>query len=75
MKEATGELNMTVIVVSSVAILSAFFYTVIFPNIHSNFKQQTSCNRAICESKPNKAGFVNCTIRETNEPIVCKYKG
>lgn len=75
MKEATGELNMTLIVVTSVAILSAFFYTAIFPNIHQNYKQQTSCNRAVCNSKPNEAGFVECEIKETHEPIICKYKG
>ena len=36
MKEATGELNGTLIVVIAIAALSAFFFTVIWPLIRQN---------------------------------------
>lgn len=35
MKEATGELNMTVVTIVAVAALLAFFYLVIWPNLES----------------------------------------
>ena len=38
MKEATGELNMTLIVVVIVALLSFFFFSVIWPNIKGGFR-------------------------------------
>lgn len=48
MKEATGELNVTVIVAISVGILSAFFFGVMWPAIRGNFKSEASCQKATC---------------------------
>ena len=84
MKEATGELNMSVVVISSIAILSAFFYTVLWPMINENQKQQTNCSKAICTDKNPSKDVENGIIRkcyymdnnvrhELNN--VCKYKG
>jgi hypothetical protein len=84
MKEATGELNMSVVVISSIAILSAFFYTVLWPMINENQKQQTNCSKAICTVKNPSKDVENGIIRkcyymdnnvrhELNN--VCKYKG
>ena len=84
MKEATGELNMSVVVISSIAILSAFFYTVLWPMINENQKQQTNCSKAICTVKNPSRDVENGIIRkcyymdnnvrhELNN--VCKYKG
>ena len=39
MKEASGELNLTVIVVVIVALLAFFFFSIIWPRIDGNFKQ------------------------------------
>lgn len=41
MKEATGELNMTVIVVIAVAAIAALFGTVIMPMISDSIARQT----------------------------------
>ena len=41
MKEATGELNTTVIVVIIVAMLVAFFYTGVWPAIRNNMNVTT----------------------------------
>lgn len=62
MKEATGELNMTVIVVVAIAAVAALFYAFIWPNIKKNIQAQT-----ICANGPNYTngtfgteGYVNC---------------
>ena len=36
MKEATGELNMTVVTVVAIAAVAAFFYAFIWPSIKTN---------------------------------------
>lgn len=43
MKEATGELNMTVITVVAIAAVAALFYAFIWPMIQRSIVQQT-CN-------------------------------
>lgn len=49
MKEATGELNMTVITVVAIAAVAAFFYAVVWPSIQSSIEQGTRCADAICQ--------------------------
>ena len=55
MKEATGELNMTVVTVVAIAAVAAFFYAVIWPSIKGNLLAQTHCASAIqctnCDEK------------------------
>ena len=46
MKEATGELNMTVITVVAIAAVAAFFYAFIWPAIKNNLNRQTLCSAA-----------------------------
>lgn len=41
MKEATGELNMTVITVVAIAAVAAFFYAFVWPAIQSSIKNNT----------------------------------
>lgn len=48
MKEATGELNMTVIVAISIGILAAFFFGYLWPLINNNFQSTSQCNKAYC---------------------------
>lgn len=44
MKEATGELNMTVITVVAIAAIAALFTIFIMPNIQANIMLQTACS-------------------------------
>ncbi|MBO7078515.1 MAG: hypothetical protein J6W64_01735 [Bacilli bacterium] len=60
MKEATGELNMTVITVVAIAAVGAFFYAFIWPRIKSNISKSTECSNAVCN---------NCRV--TNGNRVC----
>lgn len=41
MKEATGELNMTVITVVAIAAIGTLFYTLIWPSIKTSIKNNT----------------------------------
>ncbi len=80
MKEATGELNLTVIVVIIVALLSLFFFSVLWPTIQSNFAQNTRCDEAICpkEGTIPQNGEATCTYRDSNgtlHDITCAWKG
>ena len=60
MKEASGELNMTVFVVTVVAALGVFFFTIIWPAIRNNMASNTKCSDAICSSEKNADGTVDC---------------
>ncbi len=79
MKEATGELNMTVFVVIVVGILAAFFYFMVWPMIRNNMAQNTKCSDSICESHPNSDGTVNCYYQDKNgnrsNTFTCVWKG
>lgn len=78
MKEATGELNMSVVVISVVALLVAFFYGVIWPMIDTSQEAQVNCSKAVCEPEPDDEGLVNCSYKDKDgnpQDIQCKYKG
>ena len=77
MKEATGELNLTVIVVIIVALLSFFFFTLLWPTIKQNFAKEARCDEAICLEKDVTADgkSVLCTLKDSNEKITCAWKG
>ena len=50
MKEATGELNMTVITVVAIAAVAAFFYAFVWPQIKKNIEANTYCASATCST-------------------------
>ncbi len=85
MKEATGELNVTVVVVIIVALLAFFFFSFLWPRIHGGFRQSTNCDMAICvcEDKDEQGrcqipvgGYLQCHVRgNENEVITCPWKG
>lgn len=77
MKEATGELLSVIVVVISVGVLIAFFYFQIWPMIRTNFEAQTACEKAICNSKPDANGLVDCVLIENgvSRHFQCNYKG
>lgn len=49
MKEATGELAGSVIVVAAVAVLTVFFFTIVWPMIKSGMQDRATCANAICD--------------------------
>lgn len=82
MKEATGELNMTVVIVIAVGILAAFFYTTIWPLISDNFNRNAKCSDAICTCTDgtNKCKMADCYLvdkngKEKGEHFQCPWKG
>ena len=60
MKEATGELNMTVITVVAIAAVGAFFYAFIWPVIKNNINRNTYCSAAYNCDSDNK----NCSYQD-----------
>lgn len=83
MKEATGELNATVVVVISIGILSAFFYYTVWPTLNDNFTAQSKCSKAWCEnpcgegSGKNSCGATTakCYYGNDRKVITCPWKG
>lgn len=62
MKEATGELNMTVVTVVAIAAVAAFFYAFVWPAIKNSITRNTNCANAICTSCNGKT--CNCTYMD-----------
>ena len=48
MKEATGEINLAVIVMISIGVLMAFFFGVLWPMLDFKFTSTAQCNKAVC---------------------------
>lgn len=72
MKEATGELNMTVVTVLAIAAIGALFYTIVWPIIRNNIQQSTRCANAICQ--PCNGSTAACVYYDENnnaEQITC----
>lgn len=82
MKEATGELNMTVVIVTLVAVLVAFFYGVMWPMIKGGLAHTQNCNNVVCDVKDYdvNTGTVKCQyynadgVAEGNK-VTCPWKG
>ena len=76
MKEATGELNMTVITVVAVVAVGALFTIFVLPRLRNSVGNSTNCASASCdraECAQNKT--CTCTyVDETGQPkdITCK---
>lgn len=67
MKEATGELNMTVITVVAIAAVAAFFYAFVWPSIQASLILTTACNSADSSGRYDGGEGVSC------ENNVCTY--
>ena len=69
MKEATGELNMTVVTVVAIAAVGAFFYAFVWPGIQDSITRNTKCANAIC---PAGCTTATCTCKyiDDNEAAV-----
>lgn len=81
MKEATGELNATVIIVTIVGALVVFFYFTVWPLIRNNLNQTTTCSKAICPAENRSADgkSVECYIvddrGQKSDTFTCVWKG
>lgn len=80
MKEATADLNSTVVVVLMVGVLSAFFFGVMWPMMSNSIRHDTSCSDAICSSCPsNNCQTVECYSVDDSgrrsDTFDCVYKG
>ncbi len=73
MKEATGELNMTVITVVAIAALVAFFYLVIWPAIQTGMALQSACSSAGNSTMTFKDSDNKDTIKCSGG--ICEYNG
>lgn len=76
MKEATGELNMTVVTVVAIAAVMAFFYAFVWPTIRSSLQLNTACSTAgggTYSDTKNGITCANgvCTIEETGQSKNC----
>ncbi len=74
MREATGELNITLVIVTLVGALVVFFYAVIWPRIDNDQTYQMKCSRATCKTDIDADGMVSCED-EDGTTFKCKYKG
>ncbi len=81
MKEATGELNMTVVTVVAIAAILAFFYLIIWPTIRTSLSLTTACSSAgnstmTFKDDNNKDSIIcangTCTDQETQTSKVCQ---
>lgn len=75
MKEATGELNSSVLIVTAVALLAAFFFTIIWPKIKGDLEEIGRCANAICEPGFNDNNRVYCYTPKKSGVFECPYKG
>lgn len=78
MREATGDLNMTVVIVILVAFLVAFFSTFVGPMIRAGIRKEANCSDAICTCKKNeiiKGSCDKCHLKGSSTNFTCPYKG
>lgn len=75
MKEATGELNMTVIAVVAIAAVGAFFYAFVWPRIKGTVNSQSVCSNGANYSYGNTkdADYVSCGSADAKGQYTCKY--
>ena len=70
MKEATGELNMTVVTVVAIAAVAAFFYAFVWPSIQASLGKTTCENGGGTYDATNKccinAGETSCATTNAN---------
>lgn len=69
MKEATGELNMTVVTVVAIAAVGAFFYAFIWPNIQAGLMKNTCSN--VCPASTDADKKVKVTKDGDNYTCTC----
>ena len=69
MKEATGELNMTVITVVAIAAVGMLFTIFVWPNIQSNMALNTACSQV--DANGNYSTAANALTDANNGNVIC----
>lgn len=83
MKQATSEASTSVIVVTAVALLTAVFFTIIWPTIKGGMMKNSNCSNAVCDvgyiNSPGSAhhGQTYCynPYDKSKEIFYCPYRG
>lgn len=81
MKQATSEVSASVIVVTAVALLTAVFFSIIWPMIRQNIFEDANCANAICDTglitTGAHSGQTYCynPADESKEFFYCSYRG
>ncbi|MDD5836596.1 MAG: hypothetical protein PUD34_05255 [bacterium] len=76
MKEATGELNMTVITVVAIAAVGALFTVFVWPNIQMNLMLSTACSQIDTEGNyETEEDSADKSISCTGFECTASYKG
>ena len=78
MKEATGELAGSVIVVAAVAVLTVFFFLIIWPMIKSGMQDRSTCANAICDIGYNSNHMADCyspSDPSKTKTFECPFRG
>ena len=73
MKEATGELNMTVVTVVAIAAVGGFFYAFVWPGIQNNIKASTYCTTARCDAENKNCYYMDEDGQEHNDLDCSNY--
>ena len=73
MKEATGELNMTVVTVVAIAAVAAFFYAFVWHSIKGSITASTRCSMAVnCNEDYSECEYTDASGAVSKEKINCK---
>ncbi len=74
MKEATGELNMTVVTVVAIAAVAAFFSAFVWPSIQASIKSSTYCAMATgCDSENKNCQYTDDKGEEHSDLDCSKF--
>ena len=75
MKEATGELNMTVITVVAIGAVAAFFYAFIWPSIKTTIQAQSICANGhnYTVGTNGQTDYVSCGSLDSQGKYTCTY--
>lgn len=74
MKEATGELNMTVITIVAIAAVAAFFYAFIWPQIRQTLALTTACNGGANTTGTVTGGSYTCGPADATGAYDCSVE-
>ncbi len=76
MKEATNELSASVIVIGAVAMLSALFFTFVWPIVKDGLTNDATCANAVCDVGYNENYMAYCYAPgKEGDVFECPFKG
>ena len=74
MKEATGELNMTVITIVAIAAIAAFFYAFVWPGLQKSIaRNQCAAEWGIDTSEASSIGVVESVDANNKKCMECTH--